>query len=362
MNKIQCTLYCHSIDRHLQQLYTGFDLLSAVGIIKVKQIIKRDDNFNKAEEQHLRDAENTCLSVQVTYPNKKKINIYYDTHDAEEISIENLKKHDVYFKRSYSEKYKDNFCQERKNDIYPLGLNYLVMPNRFNRSSFYRQFSLSKTSKEKISAIMHSFDINNKIRFYPKLKDMHRAPKGYQKIKILFMATAWDPYNNPDRSKEKIEERIYINEMRANCIRLLRKEFGNNFYGGLMHNEFTIKMYKDALLENKNNALKKNYINILNEFPICVATMGLHGSIGGKFAEYVAFSKGILSEKMNFQLPGNLEKDKNYLEFTTPEECVNQAVKLSSNKEMLTNMMYYNLIYYHHYVRPDMLILNSLIS
>ena len=121
-------------------------------------------------------------------------------------------------------------------------------------------------------------------------------------------------------------------------------------------------MYKDALLENKNNALKKNYINILNEFPICVATMGLHGSIGGKFAEYVAFSKGILSEKMNFQLPGNLEKDKNYLEFTTPEECVNQAVKLSSNKEMLTNMMYYNLIYYHHYVRPDMLILNSLIS
>lgn len=361
MNTIKCTLFCHSISGHTQQLYTGFDLLSASKVIEVNQIINRNKIINKTKKQYLRNADNACLSVQLSFENKKKINVYYDNHDAVEISSKNINNHDIYFKRSYSEEYIKNNFPERKDDIYPLGLNYFVLPNQFSRLSMYRQIMLSRTIKDKVATIAHSLDQNNKIKFYPKVNNMHAFPKEYHKLRVLFMATAYDPYDTHDRPKEKIEERICNNEMRANCIRLLRKELGDKFYGGFIHNSYTTKMYKDVLLVDQDSGLKGNYIGILNEFPICIATTGLHGSIGWKFAEYVAFSKAILSEKLRYKVPGNLEKNKNYLEFTTPEECVSQSIKLLSNSQLMNEIINNNSTYYQHYARPDMLVLNSIL-
>jgi len=42
-------------------------------------------------------------------------------------------------------------------------------------------------------------------------------------------------------------------------------------------------------------------------------------------AEYIAFSKAIVTEKWNMRLQGIWEKGKNYLEFRSPEECVEKS-------------------------------------
>ena len=180
--------------------------------------------------------------------------------------------------------------------------------------------------------------------------------------KILFMVGAWDPYDHPDRLKEKVEEREYINKTRANCIRLLKDEFGSDFYGGFIHTDFAVKHYRDLLLPDNTQSSKINYVDRVKSYSICVATTVLHGSIGWKFAEYVAFSKAILSEKLNYEVLGNLEKGRNYLAFSSPEECVERAKQLCSDRELRNYLMTNNSRYYQSYLKPDSLILNTMLT
>jgi hypothetical protein len=101
-------------------------------------------------------------------------------------------------------------------------------------------------------------------------------------------------------------------------------------------------------------------LNKLREFPICVATVGLNGSNGWKLAEYVAASKAILSEPLVYEVPGEFTHEKNYLQFQTPDELVETAVKLIEDAELRSSMMHANRQYFREYVRPDAMVRNSL--
>jgi hypothetical protein len=336
-------------------------MLSEEGILEVKQVIIKNKKSERQKQNFLKIGYHAHhLLVKLSDEKDKNIYIYFDNNDSMEIDSENLRNSDIYFKRSYSANYIRNFHPEHKDDIYPLGLNYLVRPNRYNQLTLNRDVSLSGSLKRKIAAAVESFDTKNRFKFYPRIRVLHSLPKKYSEIKVLFMVTAYNPYDAQDRPKEKIEERIYNNEFRANCIRMLRKELGPRFYGGFIHNNYTTKMYHDVLLDKAENGIKKNYLNILDNFPICIATTGLHGSIGWKFAEYVSFAKAIISEKLKYEVPGNFTPGKNYLEFSTPEECVEKSITLLTNKKLRKEMMIRNAIYYQYYVRPDMLVFNAI--
>ena len=160
------------------------------------------------------------------------------------------------------------------------------------------------------------------------------------------MVRAWDPYDRPDRERKTIEDFLQINETRAQCVKFLREEFGDKFYGGCSHTEHAVKNYKECLMPDNTLSSQRNYIRLLRSYPICVATTGLHGSIGFKFAEYVASSKAILSEKLNYEVPGGLEAGNNYIEFDFPEDCVNKARQLFSDSGLRRQIMKNNAIYY----------------
>jgi len=148
--------------------------------------------------------------------------------------------------------------------------------------------------------------------------------------------------------------------MRAACIRKLKSEFGERFYGGLSHHEDAKKRYSDCLLPHRKLSRKWNYMRILPYYPICVTTAGLFGSVGWKLSEYVACSKAIVSEKMFCRLPGNFTERGNYLSFDTPEQCVERVAELVDKAELRHTLMLNNYRYYHSYVRPDSLIMNAL--
>lgn len=175
---------------------------------------------------------------------------------------------------------------------------------------------------------------------------------------VLFMARAWNTEELLDISqKEKVME---INFTRANSIRALREAFGERFFGGLVRDEFSERHFKDVLLPNEGLSNKQNYLEILRNFPICVATTGLNNSIGWKFAEYTAFSKAIVSEPLKFQLPGGFAENKNYLKFTNSEELINAVSQLFENESLRQSIMKNNFDYYCEFVRPDSLVLNTL--
>ena len=71
---------------------------------------------------------------------------------------------------------------------------------------------------------------------------------------------------------------------------------------------------------------------MVKESDICITTTGLHRSIGWKFAEYIAASKAIVTEKLNYSPGTELKANTNFLEFDTSEELINQVVLLRSLK------------------------------
>jgi hypothetical protein len=101
-------------------------------------------------------------------------------------------------------------------------------------------------------------------------------------------------------------------------------------------------------------------MKLLKRFPICIATTGIHGSIGWKIAEYVSYSKAIVTERLNYRVPGNFEKELNYLEFVSPEDCVESAVRLFQDYKLRCQLMINNYRYYQSYLRPDSLVMNTL--
>ena len=122
-------------------------------------------------------------------------------------------------------------------------------------------------------------------------------------------------------------------------------------------------MYKDCVIEKDSQRLTKkgDYLSTLKEYPICVATTGLHDSIGWKLAEYVAHSKAIVSEKLHYDLPGSFREGENYLEFASSDSCLSQVGTLMSDTVKRNDMMLRNHAYYASHVNPEALVLNTLL-
>jgi hypothetical protein len=208
---------------------------------------------------------------------------------------------------------------------------------------------------------MDAIDVGDVLGFRPRLTKMEGLPCYGAPPKILFLVTAYDPDDHPDRSAAKAEERYQINETRASCLRLLKQALGPRFFGGFDRNPYTLERYPDLVVPRAVTA-QGSYIETMRSYPICVATTGLHDSIGWKLAEYVAFGKAIVSEKLNYEVPGEFAPERNYLEFSSAEECVVAAERLLEDAGLRKAMMTSNTRYYEAYVRPDALVLNALLT
>jgi hypothetical protein len=214
-------------------------------------------------------------------------------------------------------------------------------------------------SRATLSAFKQALDTNNRLGFQPRLPQMQAPPDLRADPNVLFLVAAYDPYDDPTRSQEKVDDRIFVNETRARCLRLLKDALGPRFTGGFSHSRFTAGQYPD-LVAPAGSTSQPKYLRTLQSFPICVASTGLHGSTGWKLAEYVAFSKAILSERLVYETPGTFAPGRNYIEFTSPEECLNGAVRLIEDVGLRQQLMHSNAAYYRDYLRPDALVRNAL--
>jgi hypothetical protein len=95
-----------------------------------------------------------------------------------------------------------------------------------------------------------------------------------------------------------------MNDLRAGCIRALRRRFGRQFLGGFQRSDYACKHYPDCVVDASVSTLRRDYLKCLKSYCIGIATTGLYDSIGWKFAEYAALSKAIVSEPLRFELPG----------------------------------------------------------
>jgi len=350
---LNCELIVGENGNHLQQIFLGFQLLQKNGVINLKQTI----DFNTPNFNEIIKVSFGAQGVGLKLILNENTRIYYDMVDAHSVDENNLEWSDFYFKRSFNHDIHSSISAK----ILPLDLNYMVKSNKLNWQDLVRTYQLS-SGVERVKACIRELDIHNKISYLPRLNELQAQPNIDVPFNVLFMCRLWEPEKDDhwQLTKEQQEDRIEINNVRVNCIRKLKKEFGNEFSGGLAPTSYAKNNFKDVVVSNASITSKRNYIAQLKQYPVCISTTGLSDSIGWKFGEYVALSKAIVSEKLHAQTAGNLQKNINYLQFSTADECVEQVHKLRSNKELMASMMQANHSYYINNLAPDKLVMNSL--
>lgn len=350
---LNCEILVNSDVEHLQQIYTGYALLHQKGFLNLKQTIPAEFLNNKNAPDRWTDYKFFNTTVVLN----GKIRLCYDLHDWNWIDEEILRESDFYFKRSYDEKHISILAEKDK--IFRLGLNYMVTSSsrdffRLRRSQFFG-------GKDKLKSVVKSLKIAEsfgKSGETEQIRNLEALPDFSLEPKIIFMARAWD--TSKIENKTQKEEVEVLNENRAECVRTLRKEFGDKFFGGLAHDDYSAKYFKDALLPDGNLSNKRKYLEILKNFPICVATTGLNGSNGWKLGEYVALAKAVITEPLVFEVTGDFTVGKNFLEFTNAGELASAAARLFEDKNLRLSIMMNNYRYYQAFLRPDSLILNTL--
>jgi len=184
---------------------------------------------------------------------------------------------------------------------------------------------------------------------------MYRAPVKAQSPRVLFMTRLWDPDEIPPHAPHKRAERELMNMMRVGLVHALRREFGARFTGGICHSGFARRRYPDVLARDQSATRQMRFIALARQHPVCVTSMGLHGSTGFRMAEFLALSRAVVSEPLRYAVPGGLAPGKHYLQFDTTEQCVAQVAHLFDHPAEREEMMVRNWDYYQRWLRPDRL-------
>lgn len=342
---------CEAVAR----LITSFHMLEKDGLFSL-DLIENDGSSRKVL---------SAAIVEAEFEGKR---IAFDMGDrwifSQPDNVSYLTEIDAYFARDYS---------DIKSIVTPIVFNDnpKVMPYGFNYFSTYYGNPVMKPT-EKLALLKYRLKNLCGYSRCTNPRYFECTPQKKEKeINILFMTRLWDPSTiiiDPAVSNEINLYRQYmkdewscINQSRIAVVRLLKKQFGTDFYGGVIQDAFSEKMCPDLILP-KNAVRKKAYLDRMKLSDICIGTMGLHKSIGWKMGEYVASSRAIVSEPLAYVLPGSFAEGKNYLEFTSPEMCCEKVTSLYSNPDRLYKMKQENFKYYQEFLEPKKQLLNALIA
>ena len=328
-NKI--LIHVISSEQHVCQIIAGFENLFGNSVIV---------------ENHLSDSyyEGHRGAFLIVY--YKNSTLVYDMSDGFH-DIETIKWHlrncDFYFKRSYSREKIQSLLPDLSYKIKPTGLWYQVSPRTYPFPITIRERLLNP-----IGIKPYSWFTQEKFEEIPRYKPNN--------LSILFYTRLWEPTLN---DKYLNLERNQINNMRITLIREIKRHFGNSFYGGLYDMELSRKLAPDLVLP-KFRTVKNNYLKLMHNCDICIGSMGLHQSIGGKTGEYVAASKAIINEKLQYQVTGDFIDGVNYLSFNNIHECIEAVDYLYHSPQKVFDMKLANMKYYLEYLEPTILVRNTL--
>jgi hypothetical protein len=350
----RCLLRLTPTGEGMNAILAGLAMLAREGRIDLDVEVRRADPPLDRGPWHLRDKASVLAELQVDGAGSAVL----DIHDSWEIDAGALARHDLYFKRSFRP---DLVLLAGGDRIRTLGLLSDVRSDGLDQYELQRAVAAFDTMPARIRVMLHwlgssvaaRFDAGNR----PNWSRMHAPPRPGQPPRVLLMGRLWNPDHVPQDEPDKREEWRRINQMRADCIRALRKAFGAQFYGGLLPDDFARRFAPDAILDSGQQAAPLEFIRRVREHPVCVTSVGLHGSNGFRLAEFVALSRAIVTEPLCYRVPGDFAAGANYLEYTTPEECVAQVARLFDHPDERRALMERNWAYYREWLRPDRLAL-----
>jgi len=347
-----CKVTLTYLEPGVSSLLTGLAMLARQGELRLDAELGSIPATLDHGPWHLRNKAESGVTLDVDGRRRA----YFDVHDSWEIDADAYARHDLYFKRSFDP---TRFTAASHPRLRRLGLVNDVRLDGFDRWELARiaaqRIGAGERLRDLLRFLLHSAASTVDLGPRPNASLLQAPPEPLREPRVLFMAGLWDPASVPPDAPGKAAEFEAINEMRAGCVRQLRAAFGARFFGGVMHTEFARRAYPDVLLPEARAASKRAYIKRVREYPVCIATTGLHGSNGWKLAEYVGLSRAIVSEPLHYAVPGDFSAGRNYLDFRTPEECVARVGALLDGATLRASVMQDNWAYYNRWMRPDAL-------
>jgi len=339
----KCKLTFYSNVHHHRQLLAGFKILNNEGIIKLVGINFEKDWKNNKEAIISTVKKGSLLKAEI---NQKTI--IYDMHDSSEINKEARANSDLYIKRSYCA-----IKHQYDETIQPLGLYINAIDKSFDIDRAKLMYKFANGSG-RIIGILNSLTG----RDYPTYSYLEKSFSPYEPPKVLFLTRLWAPTDAENKNQK--EEREIINENRSRCVLSLREQLGTKFFGGIIPDDYSRAFCPEAILDDLRITKRRNYLKFLRKFPICISTLGLHGSTGAKFSEYIAFGKAIISEKFAHDYPPNLIKGTHFLEYKNIDECALLANQLIDDHSLRKKLMFNAKLYYNQELKPDFQVLKSI--
>lgn len=334
MNKVTLILPSHI--HHLCQITAGFLLLRRQGW----EVEIRDQSRDAADPYH---------DMPIAFAEYRGQRIAYDVWDGYQnppTMCQAAQECDFYFKRSFDARRNESCFGEDAGKIYPLGFNYHVtLPGSPTNEPLWKQLLKPLLGRAP------------DVYFTPEVFAGEARPQEGTSPRILFLTRLWE--DDPQLDDVTNRERQEINRSRIQLIRTLQSRYGERFLGGLNDLPIARQLAPDLIVPAKLTE-RKHYMRLLHESDICIGTMGLHESIGWKTGEYVAAAKAIVNERMHYQVTGDFAEGKNYLSFTTAQECLDAVERLVQDPQARYEMQKANQCYYAQYLRPEALVANTL--
>ncbi len=350
---MKCVMKLSEVPLHLYQIIAGFSMLDRLGEIelKIKKLKPGSGDvlpYNMLEVEA--DGKRLIYDMNDGYDN-----LCFGKGDWRELYNGLLERCDFLFKRSFNAEMNSQLKNYQKIEM--------TAPNFFvTIKASPAHFPVPcDPRKEKLKKLVRLFPGSEFYNGHCLEEKFKMKPVVNENPRILFMARLWDPKGEFEGqlNEEKSEERHRINEIRANCIRLCRKEFGGSFFGGVALSAFSKAQYGDVVLDDTSASKKDAYLRAMKSFDIHIATAGLHKSTGWKFAEYLAASKAIVAEPLFYSSAGGLRDGVNYLSFRDEFECVERIRELLDSRRRY-EMMKANDRYYDENMKCAVLVRNTL--
>jgi glycosyltransferase involved in cell wall biosynthesis len=345
---------------HSSNIQTGLFELKRMGIIDLKIKINTQKRLgriivsNTGEITETKQAHpKTSFYQLINNIDNTALFFACDLYDfANHLSKAALEKCDFIFKRSYEPIYVNALPEEYKHKVIPLGLTFGVHSN-------YKEESY----KFLIGLFLSNGNVNLKWdRFL--FNRLYRTIKAQQKHWNFINTTRnLDRFEDYVIGKDKtilFQSRCFLHEndidvkqihqQRYRLIKLLRKNYPDNFLGGFVPSKISNKKYGDALTNVPSEPEK--YLDVLKKSKIVIYTRGLANSPAWKMAEYLSQGKVIIAEELTTDLPVPLEHGKELLLFNTDEELILNIKRVLQDEKLGDSLSKNARNYFEEHVHP----------
>lgn len=345
---------------HSSYMQTGLFELEAQGVINVRvklSTAKHQGRIFISEEGSIEHTEQAFSKASyyklIDHSTKKSVLFAADLYDfANQFSKTALEKCEYYFKRNYNSAYVDILPAVNQIKIHKLGMTFgthslhkknsylfftgLLISNLIVQLKFDRRI-LSRLYKTYKAQLQH-WNFVKTTRILSRFVSI-RPVEG---ASILFQTRCFLHENNPDFKA--------IHQQRYHIIKLLRKEFPENFIGGFVPSNMANKNYGDAISTIPSDSEK--YLDVVKKAGIVIYTRGLANSPAWKMAEYLSQGKVIIAEPMSTELPVPLLEGKEVLYFRNDSELIETIKRVLSDKSLAEKLSKNARAYFDNYVHP----------